>query len=128
MKKTNRTDRLAEARERLTEISERSAATARALWLASLGLAATVAEATTEAVDEWAAEGKRAGRSQGRSASAAAEALRARLDEAAAEWNRTLEKGVAAVLHRVGVPTRNEMQALRRRVDALQAAVHGETR
>jgi poly(hydroxyalkanoate) granule-associated protein len=104
------------------------AATAgRQVWLAALGVVATVDETSTAAFHGLVAKGKRVHAQAPALPVAEVEkavaGARRRASRARARVEKAAGDQFANVLGRIGVPTRNEVKDLARRVDDLAAAL-----
>ncbi len=96
----------------VADIQEKVVGSVRNIWLAGLGAAIVAQEEGTKMFDTLVHKGE-----------AAEKEYR---DKATTTWDNVSEKfdtQVAASLHRIGVPTREEIATLTRRVDALIASV-----
>ncbi len=109
---------------------------AQAVWLAGLGALATAGEEGNRIFHQLVKRGEQAekagrGRIDLRVKRIAARAADLRADANAAfgtRVRRPIDKGMAIALHRLGVPTRNEILALTKRVEALTRAVEKKHR
>lgn len=96
----------------VTAIQEKVVGSVRSIWLAGLGAAIVAQEEGSKVFDTLVQKGE--------------EAEKHATDKATTTWGTVAEKfdqQVAASLHRIGVPTREEIATLTRRVDALIASV-----
>lgn len=95
----------------------------RTIWLAGLGALGEVGRSGRETFDRLVARGRRveAGqfRALDRTVSRAAEAA----ERSAEEVRETLRDGVDAVLHRVDLPTRDDLADLAARLDRLSERI-----
>lgn len=104
---------------------------AQAIWLAGLGALAAAGDGGTRVFKQFVHRGEavdKAGRGllRGEMKKLAARAEDLREDATAAlnlRVRRPLDHGVTTALHRFGVPTRSEILALTKRVEALTRAV-----
>jgi poly(hydroxyalkanoate) granule-associated protein len=103
----------------LTEVGNDALLFGRKLWLAGLGVVATVEETATETFDAWVAKGKRSRFAPGAEAEKAVATARRRAKKVGREVSGVLEDRVSAVLGTIGIPTRREVQELTRRVETL---------
>ena len=109
---------------------------AQAVWLAGLGALATAGEEGNKIFHQLVKRGEQAekmgrGRIDLRVKRIAARAADLRADASAVfgtRVRRPIDKGMAIALHRLGVPTRNEILALTKRVEALTRAVEKQHR
>lgn len=96
----------------VTEVQEKVVGSVRNIWLAGLGAAIIAQEEGTKMFDTLVQKGEVAQKDA--------------TDKASSTWDRvshTFDEQVAQSLHRIGVPTREEIATLTRRVDALIASV-----
>jgi poly(hydroxyalkanoate) granule-associated protein len=109
---------------------------AQAIWLAGLGALATAGEEGNRIFHRLMKKGEETeklgrGRLDLRVKRIAARAADFRADANAAFGTRVrkpIDKGMAIALHRLGVPTRNEILALTKRVESLTRAVEKQHR
>jgi poly(hydroxyalkanoate) granule-associated protein len=109
---------------------------AQAIWLAGLGALATAGEEGNRIFSRLVKKGEETeklgrGKIDLRVKRIAARAADFRADANAAFGTRVrkpIDKGMAIALHRLGVPTRNEILALTKRVEALTRAVEKQHR
>lgn len=99
---------------------------ARKVWLAGLGAISMVEEGATDLFDQLVAQGRKAstrGRKELESARARVEdewrGARSRVEETLGDVGSKVDQQVAEALHRLGIPTRAEIQALTHRVEQL---------
>lgn len=92
---------------------------AHKIWLAGLGALAAAGEEgeklfnrLVERGEEWEGKGK-----------VKVEETKSRVESAWGDVERTLDEKITGVLHRMGVPTRDEIRALTRRVEELNAKI-----
>ena len=103
---------------------------AQAIWLAGLGVFATAGDEGNKIFHQMVKRGEqadRANKAQVRKLISKAEGLRG--DAGSAITRRIakpIDKGVTTALHRLGVPTRDEILSLTKRVEALTKAVGRE--
>lgn len=127
--------------QRLLDFPAGVAENAREIWMAGIGALSTVEEAGRAVFDElvrkgehWERESRKrllgakeqAGSAAERAKSAAQELGRVPVQlaaEAEAQIQRLVEESVEGVLHRIGVPTHEEVRDLIRRVEALSGKV-----
>ncbi len=103
---------------------------AQAIWLAGLGALATAGDGGTRVFKKLVQRGElvdKAGRGRVRGEMkklvARAGSLRDDATALTVRLGRPLDRGVSTALHRLGVPTRTEIMALTKRVEALTRAV-----
>ena len=105
---------------------------AQAIWLAGLGALATAGEESNRIFVRMVKRGEqvdKAGRGQVKKIAARAGEMRDDATMAIGKRVRVpLDKGVTTALHRIGVPTRGEILALTKRVEALTRAVEKQRR
>jgi poly(hydroxyalkanoate) granule-associated protein len=109
---------------------------AQAVWLAGLGALAAAGEEGNRIFHQLVKRGEAAekmglGRIEVRVKRIAAKAADLRADASAAfgtRVRRPIDRGMAIALHRFGVPTRSEIMALTKRVEALTRAVEKQHR
>ena len=96
----------------VTEVQEKVVGSVRNIWLAGLGAAVIAQQEGTKMFDTLVHKGE--------------EAEKDATEKATTTWDKVSEKfdaQIAQSLHRIGVPTREEIATLTRRVDALIASV-----
>jgi polyhydroxyalkanoate synthesis regulator phasin len=96
----------------VTEVQEKVVGSVRNIWLAGLGAAVLAQEEGTKMFDTLVQKGE--------------EAKKDATEKATSTWDKvshSFDEQVAQSLHRIGVPTREEIATLTRRVDALIASV-----
>jgi polyhydroxyalkanoate synthesis regulator phasin len=96
----------------VTEVQEKVVGSVRNIWLAGLGAAVIAQEEGTKMFDTLVHKGEKAERDA--------------TEKATTTWDNVshrFDKQIAQSLHRIGVPTREEIATLTRRVDALIASV-----
>lgn len=91
----------------------------RKVWLAGLGLVATVEETTTGTFESLVAKGRRTHLLPSAEAEKAVTTARRQANKIRREVDSVLQHRVAGVLGRLGVPSRHEVQELTRRVEKL---------
>lgn len=105
---------------------------ARAIWLAGLGVLATAGDESSRLFQDLVKRGEqadKANRGKVRKLVAGAEELRQDAEATIGKrLGRPIDKGVNMALHRLGVPTRGEILALTRRVEALTRTVEKQRR
>jgi len=110
---------LRELPDPLARFGTDAAALGRKVWLAGLGLVATVQETTTETFDSLVAKGRRSHLLPTAEAEKVVATARRRAGKLRHEVDSALQDRVAGVLGRLGVPSRREVQDLTRRVEKL---------
>jgi len=103
----------------LTNLGTEAAALGRQVWLAGLGLFATVEENATTAFDRMVTKGRRSRFAPVAEAEKAVDTARRQARKVGREVGGVVEDQVAVVLGRLGVPSRREVQELTRRVEKL---------
>jgi len=107
------------------EIQEEVRASAHQVWLAGLGAAARAQEKGEEYFHELVEQGRELeGKSRGKLRELV-DTARDKVKSGAAELGEKLDERVTGVLHRLGVPNRDEIERLTRRVEELNAKVAG---
>jgi poly(hydroxyalkanoate) granule-associated protein len=105
---------------------------AQAVWLAGLGALATAGEEGNKIFHQLVKRGEtveKAQKAQVKRFVAKADDLRGDANAAfGLRVRKPIDKGVAAALHRLGVPTRNEILELTKRVEALTRAVEKKSK
>ena len=103
---------------------------AHRIWLAGLGALAAAGEEGTKMFNrlvergrEYEAKGKDELKEQMDWAKGKAETAKTRVGDTWTEWGEKLDETLTSALHRLGVPTREEIQTLTRRVEELNAKV-----
>lgn len=91
----------------------------RQLWLAGLGVVATLEEGAVETFDTLVAKGRKSRFAPVAEAEKALATARERVGRLEAKVEKSVESQVGSVLGRLGVPTRREVQELTRRVESL---------
>ena len=131
---------MAEKKEKQTQgttgdkrIHEELRESAQRIWLAGLGAMAAAEEegskifsSLVERGEKWEREGKeRAEKARARTWDKA----RSKVDETVSDVERRIDERMTETLHRFGVPTRDEIRDLSRRVEELNSkidALHGK--
>jgi poly(hydroxyalkanoate) granule-associated protein len=107
------------------EIQEEVQATAHQVWLAGLGAAARAQEKGEDYFHQLVEQGRGLeGKSRGKLSELVATA-RDKVKSGAAGLGERLDERVTGVLHRLGVPNREEIERLTQRVEELNAKVAG---
>lgn len=111
----------------VTELQENVVDSVRHIWLAGLGAAIMAREEGSKMFDSLVEKGEEVEKKQGGSPVAKIkDSLKEATDKASSTWDTFAQKfdeQVASSLHRIGVPTREEIATLTRRVDALIISV-----
>ena len=110
---------LRELPDPLTRLGTEAATLGRPVWLAGLGLVATVEETATGAFDTMVTKGKRSRFAAVDEAEKAATTARRQAKKLGREVGSLVESQVGNVLGRLGVPSRREVQELTKRVETL---------
>ena len=100
--------------------------TVRHIWLAGLGAAIIAQEEGGKIFDNLVHKGEEVEKKSGSPVTRMRASLKEATDRASTTWDTFTQKfdgQVAASLHRIGVPTRDEIATLTRRVDALIVSV-----
>lgn len=96
---------------------------ARQIWLAGLGAFVRTGQEGTKLFTSLVKEGEKF---QGRSKDVAGEHVSHVVDQATGQWDRlekVFEDRVARALGKIGVPSKDEVEALNKRIAKLQASV-----
>lgn len=110
----------------VTEIQEKVVDSVRQIWLAGLGAAILAQEEGSKMFDSLVQKGEEAEKHGGSAVAKIKEGFKDATDKATGTWDsftQKVDEQVSASLHRMGVPTREEIATLTRRVDALIASV-----
>ena len=95
----------------------------REVWLAGLGVLATLEEGARETFERWVKLGRRVESRGGERLETQLSELRSNLRERAGRVDRRLRGSAGATLERFGVPTSGEVQDLIRRIERLTEQV-----
>jgi poly(hydroxyalkanoate) granule-associated protein len=109
-----------------TELQEKVVGSVRHVWLAGLGAALLAQEEGGRFLDSLVEKGEAFEKQEGSPVAKMKETLKEATDKATSTWDavaKRIDGEVAASLRRMGVPTRDEIATLTRRVDALIASV-----
>lgn len=123
---TTRTD----VKQQVKKVQEGVLGSAHSVWLAGLGAFALAEEGGRELFDQLVDRGKKVearGKKQVDRAKGEVQRTRERVAERVDELGEGLDRRVAEAMHRMGIPTRDEIGALTRRIEELTARV-GELR
>ncbi len=99
---------------------------AQDIYLAGLGAVATAGEEGTRLFEDLVKKGRaleKTGRARVEQALDRARGLRGDARKAVAKATAPLDEGMTSAMHRLGVPTRREIQSLTRRVEELTRVV-----
>ena len=110
----------------VAELQENVVDSVRHIWLAGLGAAILAQEEGGKAYERLVKKGEEAEKREGSTVTKIKAGLEEATQKASSTWDTFAQKfdeQVAASLHRIGVPTRDEIATLTRRVDALIASV-----
>jgi len=110
------------AKQVQTEITEN----AHQIWLAGLGAVATAQEEGGKLFKNLVEKGEdfeKAGKNKVEQAKGAVSGVRVVAESYWDTFERTLDDKVTAVIHRIGVPTKDEIDTLTERVESLTAAI-----
>ena len=125
-KTTSQTKSRTESKWTSDKIQEDVLHSARKVWLAGLGAISMVEEGASDLFDQLVTQGRKAssrGRKELENAKARVEGewrdARTRVGETLEGVGSKVDQQVAEALHRLGIPTRAEIQALTRRVEQL---------
>jgi poly(hydroxyalkanoate) granule-associated protein len=119
MKQIEMPNNLTELQSSLETLGLDALSAGRQVWLAGLGLAVTVGETVTETFDSLVAKGRRSGLAPVEEAEKALASARRRASRLETKVEKAVESRLGALLGRLGVPTRSEVQELTRRVENL---------
>ena len=110
----------------VTELQEDVVDSVRHIWIAGLGAAILARDEGSKAFDNLVKKGEEVEKRGGSPVTMVKGRLKEATDKASSTWDTFTQKfdeQVAASLHRIGVPTREEIATLTRRVDALIVSV-----
>ena len=110
------------AKQVQTEITEN----AHQIWLAGLGAVATAQEEGSKLFKNLVVKGEgmeKAGMTKVEEAKGAVSGVKVVAESYWETFERTLDDKVTAVIHRIGVPTKDEIDTLTERVESLTAAI-----
>lgn len=93
------------------------------VWLAGLGAVSMAAEGTGNAFDKLVDRGEKFRKNDRHHLANALDGLDARARKFGSKMEDTLQRTVTSVLHRTGVPSRDEVRTLIRRVETLTTKV-----
>jgi poly(hydroxyalkanoate) granule-associated protein len=110
----------------VAELQEKVVGSVRNIWLAGLGAAALAQEEGSKLFDTLVQKGEDVEKQGGSPVAKMKESFKEATDKATSAWDNLAQKvdeQVTISLHRMGVPTREEIATLTRRVDALILSV-----
>lgn len=130
-----------EMTEQAKKLQEGVRENAHRAWLAGLGTVSWVEEESKDLVEdgkkffdtlvdrgkEFETRGKKELRKARKEAEKEVEGVRGRLEKGFDEVTGRVDKQMTTVLHRMGIPTRDEIQTLTRRVEELSRRLEGKT-
>ncbi len=119
MKQIEMPKNLTELQSSLETLGGDALSAGRQVWLAGLGLAVTVGETVSDTFDSLVAKGRRSGLAPVAEAEKALASARRRASRLETKVEKAVESRLGALLGRLGVPTRSEVQELTRRVENL---------
>lgn len=119
MKQIEMPNNLTELQSSLETLGLDALSAGRQVWLAGLGLAVTVGETVSDTFDSLVAKGRRSGLAPVAEAEKALASARRRASRLETKVEKAVESRLGALLGRLGVPTRSEVQELTRRVENL---------
>lgn len=108
------------------KVQEGVLAAAHGVWLAGLGAVALAEEGGREFFDQLVGRGKQVearGKEKVDRARGEVERTRERVGQRVDELGEVLDRRIAEVMHRLGIPTRDEIATLTRRIEELTARV-----
>lgn len=115
-----------DVRQQVKKVQEGVLSSAHNVWLAGLGAVSLAGEQGRGVVDDLIGRGKKIearGKKEVDRAKGEAERARERVKGRVEELGDVLDRRVAEVMHRLNVPTRNEIAGLTRRIEELTARV-----
>ncbi|HEX6203664.1 MAG TPA: phasin family protein [Thermoanaerobaculia bacterium] len=119
---TTRTD----VKQQVKKVQEGVLGSAHSVWLAGLGAFALAEEGGRELFDQLVDRGKKVearGKKRVDQAKGEVERTRERVGKRVDELGEGLDRRVAEAMHRMGIPTRDEIGTLPRRIEELTARV-----
>lgn len=120
MRKNIQTMATSVAQSGIETAGEGAIALGRTAWLVSLGLAATAGETSVEVFDALVEKGRRRRRTRMQQAQQAIAETGSTMMRLANDATRMAQKRAAEVMSQLGVPTRDDVRELVRRVDTLR--------
>ena len=114
------------AKKKAKEIQHEIAENAHQIWLAGLGAVATAQEEGGKLFKNLVEKGEgmeKAGKNKVEQAKGAVSGVKVVAESYWETFERTLDDKVTAVIHRIGVPTKDEIDTLTERVESLTSAI-----
>jgi len=104
----------------ITNIKDRALNTAKQFYLAGLGVAVTVSDRTLKTFDELVEKGQTAReKADTQEQEAAAPGITTRVREFTDKAGNRIQEGITSSLGRLGIPSRDDIQAITRGVEQL---------
>ena len=114
------------AKKKAKQVQTEIAENAHQIWLAGLGAVATAQEEGGKLFKNLVEKGEdfeKAGKSRVDQAKGAVSGVKVVAESYWETFERTLDDKVTAVIHRIGVPTKDEIDTLTERVESLTTAI-----
>ena len=114
------------AKKKAHKVQNEIADNAHQIWLAGLGAVATAQEEGGKLFKNLVEKGEdfeKAGKDRVEQAKGAVSGVKVVAESYWDTFERTLDEKVTAVIHRIGVPTKDEIDTLTERVETLTAAI-----
>ena len=114
------------AKKKVKEVQHDVAENAHQIWLAGLGAVAMAQEGSGKLFKNLVEKGEgfeKVGKDKVDQAKGAVSGVKVVAESYWETFERTLDDKVTAVIHRIGVPTKDEIDTLTERVEALTAAI-----
>jgi poly(hydroxyalkanoate) granule-associated protein len=114
------------AKKKTKQVQTEIAENAHQIWLAGLGAVVTAQEEGSKLFKNLVVKGEgmeKAGRTKVEEAKGAVSGVKVVAESYWETFERTLDDKVTAVIHRIGVPTKDEIDTLTERVENLTAAI-----
>lgn len=115
-----------DVRQQVKKVQDGVVGSAHTAWLASLGAVALAGDQGRGLFDQLVDRGKKVearGKQEVGRARGEAERARERVSQRVDELGETVDRRVADAMHRLGIPTREEIAALNRRIEEMTARV-----
>ena len=115
-----------DVRQQVKKVQDGVVGSAHTAWLASLGAVALAGDQGRGLFDQLVDRGKKVearGKREVDRARGEAERARERVSQRVDELGETVDRRVADAMHRLGIPTREEIAALNRRIEEMTARV-----
>lgn len=115
-----------DVRQQVKKVQDGVVGSAHTAWLAGLGAVALAGDQGRGMFDQLVDRGKRVearGKREVGRAKGEAERVRDRVSQRVDELGETVDLRVADAMHRLGIPTRDEIAALNRRIEEMTARV-----